>query len=60
MADGDVMRVLDNKTVDDAFDLDVQLKNVDKIFDRVFRAPVPASLDSGSGRPEQSRRAGVS
>ena len=60
MADGDVMRVLDKKTVDDAFDLNVQLKNVDKIFDRVFRTPVAAPLDLGSGRPEQSQRAGVS
>ena len=30
------MGVLDRKTVDDAFDLKVQLKNVDHIFDRVF------------------------
>ena len=37
------MGVLDRKTVDDAFDLKVQLKNVDKIFDRVFRA-VPVAV----------------
>ena len=42
--DADVMRVLDAKTVDDAFDLKVQLKNVDKIFDRVFKAPVAAGV----------------
>ena len=30
--------MLDRKTVDDAFDLKVQLKNVDQIFDRVFKS----------------------
>ena len=60
LADADVMAVLDRKTIDDAFDLKVQLKNVDKIFDRVFGLPVAAPLDSGSGRPEQRRRTGVS
>src|SRR5213594_1811630 len=34
--DKDVMGVLDRKTVDDAFDLKVQLRHVDEIFDRVF------------------------
>ncbi len=60
LGDADVMRVLDRKTVDEAFDLNVQLKNVDKIFDRVFTVPVAAPLDPGSGRPEQRRRTGVS
>ena len=60
LLDADVMRVLDAKTVDDAFDLKVQLKNVGKIFDRVFKTPVAAPLHLESGRPEQSRRAGVS
>ncbi len=60
LADADVMAVLDRKTIDDAFDLKVQLKNVDQVFDRVFKVPVAAPLDSRSGRPEQSRRAGVS
>jgi adenylosuccinate lyase len=36
LGDKDVMGVLDSKTVDDAFNLKVQLKNVDAIFDRVF------------------------
>src|SRR5207302_8205288 len=36
--DKDVMGVLDRKTVDDAFDLKVQLRHVDEIFDRVFGA----------------------
>ena len=44
LADKDVMGVLDQKTVDDAFDLKVQLKNVDHIFDRVFRTPVAAGV----------------
>ena len=44
LADGDVMGVLDRKTVDDAFDLKVQLKNVDKIVDRVFKVPVAAGV----------------
>jgi hypothetical protein len=36
--------VLDRKTIDDAFDLKVQLKNVDQIFDRVFKMPVAAGV----------------
>ena len=36
LADADVMSVLDHKTIEDAFDLKVQLKNVGTIFDRVF------------------------
>ena len=44
LSDSDVMSVLDTKTVDDAFDLKVQLKNVDNIFDRVFRSPVTAGV----------------
>jgi adenylosuccinate lyase len=44
LADADVMGVLDEKTVDDAFDLKVQLKNVDQIFDRVFKMPVAAGV----------------
>jgi adenylosuccinate lyase len=43
LADKDVMGVLDTKTVEDAFSLKKQLKNVDAIFDRVFGAPVGAS-----------------
>ena len=43
-ADADVIRVLDEKTIEDAFDLKVQLKNVDKIFDRVFKTPVVAGV----------------
>jgi adenylosuccinate lyase len=44
LADRDVMAVVDRKTIDDAFDLKVQLKNVDKIFDRVFKVPVGAGV----------------
>jgi hypothetical protein len=38
------MGVLDRKTVEDAFDLGVQLKNVGRIFERVFKMPVPAGV----------------
>ena len=44
LADPDVMGVLDRKTVEDAFDLKVQLKNVDTIFGRVFNVPVAAGV----------------
>ena len=44
LADKDVMGVLDRKTLEDAFDLNVQLKNVEKIFDRVFKVPVAAGV----------------
>jgi adenylosuccinate lyase len=44
LADKDVMGVLDRKTLEDAFDLKVQLKNVEKIFDRVFKVPVAAGV----------------
>ena len=43
--DRDVMGVLDARVIADAFDLKVQLKNVDKIFDRVFK---PAAVAAGS------------
>jgi len=36
LADADVTRVLDRGTIDRAFDLDDQLRNVDAIFRRVF------------------------
>jgi len=36
LADPDVMAVLPREVVDDAFDLDAQLRNVDTIFARVF------------------------
>jgi adenylosuccinate lyase len=44
LTDKDVMGVLDRKTLEDAFDLKVQLKNVDKIVDRVFRVPVASGV----------------
>ena len=43
LADGDLMKVLTPAEVDKAFDLKDQLRNVDAIFDRVFR-PVPAAV----------------
>ena len=36
LADADVTRVLPRETIDEAFDLDAQLRNVDAIFARVF------------------------
>jgi adenylosuccinate lyase len=44
LGDADVVGVLDRKTLDDAFDLKVQLKNVDRILDRVFSVPVAAGV----------------
>jgi adenylosuccinate lyase len=38
LADRDVTGVLSSDEIEKAFDLDVQLRNVDKIFDRVFGA----------------------
>jgi adenylosuccinate lyase len=45
--DKDVMSVLDRKALDDAFDLKVQLRHVDRIFDRVFGAAVVSSGPRG-------------
>jgi adenylosuccinate lyase len=43
LADADLMGVLSPEDVEKAFDLNDQLRNVDVIFDRVFRAvPAPA------------------
>ncbi|HEV3214416.1 MAG TPA: adenylosuccinate lyase [Vicinamibacterales bacterium] len=42
--DKDVMAVLDRTAVDDAFDLKVQLRHVDRIFDRVFKVPAAAGV----------------
>jgi adenylosuccinate lyase len=36
VADPDITRVLPGAVLDEAFDLDAQLRNVDAIFDRVF------------------------
>jgi adenylosuccinate lyase len=38
LADADIMRVLTQRDVDDVFELKVQLRHVDEIFDRVFRS----------------------
>jgi adenylosuccinate lyase len=43
LADSDLTRVLPPKEIEKAFDLDDQLRNVDVIFDRVFK-PVEASI----------------
>jgi adenylosuccinate lyase len=49
-ADADVMRVLTQKDINDAFDLKVQLRHVDEIFERVFQSlgrvgPHPHALE---------------
>jgi len=43
LADADVTKVLSRAEIDKAFDLDDQLRNVDKVFARVF-AGVPAAV----------------
>jgi adenylosuccinate lyase len=43
LADQDLMQVLTPAEIEKAFDLDDQLRNVDAIFDRVFR-PVPVGV----------------
>jgi adenylosuccinate lyase len=43
LADKDLMQVLTPAEIEKAFDLDDQLRNVDAIFDRVFR-PVPVGV----------------
>ena len=43
LADPDVMQVLTREDIDRSFDLDHQLRNVDRIFDRVFK-PVPVTV----------------
>ena len=44
LADADIMRVLSPRDVEDAFDLKVQLRHVDEIFDRVFRTVASAGM----------------
>ena len=52
LADKDVMGVLDSKTVEDAFNLKVQLKNVDAVVDRVFGVAAAASTGSRKRQTE--------
>jgi adenylosuccinate lyase len=48
VADADVTAVLPRSVLDEAFDLDAQLRNVDRIFERVFGAvPAPAVPAAG-------------
>jgi adenylosuccinate lyase len=48
VADADVAAVLPRAVLDEAFDLDAQLRNVDRIFERVFGAvPAPAVPAAG-------------
>jgi adenylosuccinate lyase len=48
--DRDVMAVLDRESLDNAFDLKVQLRHVNQIVDRVFGAPVGAGTAAKSTR----------
>jgi adenylosuccinate lyase len=43
LADSDVTRVLSPEDIERAFDLDHQLRNVDQIFERVFKS-VPVTV----------------
>jgi adenylosuccinate lyase len=43
LADPDVMQALTREDIERSFDLDHQLRNVDSIFDRVFK-PVPVTV----------------
>jgi adenylosuccinate lyase len=47
LADSDVTGVLNAKEIEQAFDLTHQLRNVDKVFERVFHE-VPMALAAGS------------
>ncbi len=44
LEDADVMAVLDRGALEDAFDLKVQLRHVDEIFNRVFQVAAPAGV----------------
>jgi len=50
MADADVTRVLSRADIERAFDLDEQLKHVDRIFERVFQEH-PEVVGAGVSRP---------
>ena len=54
-ADPEVTAVLSGEEIDDAFDVDVQLRHVDTIFERVFGS---ASRD-GAASPGASAAAGA-
>jgi adenylosuccinate lyase len=53
LADADINRVLPTNVLDEAFDLDVQLRNVDAIFARVFSGNASAAVPSGTS-PQHS------
>ena len=52
LADAEVTRVLPPADIDKAFDLDVQLRNVDAIFDRVFDRQPAEDWRRSSGCPQ--------
>jgi len=49
LADADVTAVLSAKEIEQAFDLTHQLRNVEKVFERVFHE-TPATVEVGAGR----------
>jgi adenylosuccinate lyase len=49
LADSDVTAVLSAKEIEQAFDLTHQLRNVDRVFERVFHE-TPATVEVGAGR----------
>ena len=51
LADADIARVLPRETLDEAFDLDGQLRHVDHIFERVFGARAGTSEPGGRVEP---------
>jgi adenylosuccinate lyase len=49
LADADIMKVLPAEVVEECFDLDAQLRNVDAIFSRVFTQAAGRVILSGAG-----------
>jgi adenylosuccinate lyase len=49
LADADIMQVLPAEVVEECFDLDAQLRNVDAIFGRVFAEAAGRVILSGAG-----------
>jgi adenylosuccinate lyase len=52
LADEDIMRVVTPVELDRAFDLDVQLRHVDAVFDRVFGTPGSSQASDASHAPD--------
>jgi hypothetical protein len=59
LADKEITGKVPRKQVEHAFDLPRQLKNVDKIFARVFGAVRPAGSSGGSNAARAAKRSGT-